>query len=116
MKEHGLGAMLLMYDENVRYVTSTLTPGWNRLKPGLRYALLCGDDAPVLFEQGDIGLHIAKHSPWIPKENIRYSYAWVKGAAGPASTSQGQKFTNCIKDEMKKRGVGGMNRCAAGRT
>ena len=58
MKAHGLGAMLLMYDENVRYVTSTLTPGWNRLKPGLRYALLCGDDAPVLFEQGDIGMHI----------------------------------------------------------
>ena len=58
MKAHGLGAMLLMYDENVRYVTSTLTPGWNRLKPGLRYAMLCGDDAPVLFEQGDIGMHI----------------------------------------------------------
>jgi Xaa-Pro dipeptidase len=86
MKAHGLGAMLLMYDENVRYVTSTLTPGWNKLKPGLRYCLLCGDDAPVLFEQGDIGLHIEKHSPWIPKENIRYSYAWIKGAAGPAST------------------------------
>jgi len=51
MKAHGLGAMLLMYDENVRYVTATLTPGWCKLKPGLRYALLCGDDAPVLFEQ-----------------------------------------------------------------
>ena len=36
MKAHGLGAMLCMYDENVRYVTGTLTPGWNRLKPGLR--------------------------------------------------------------------------------
>ena len=35
MKAHGLGALLLMYDENVRYVTSTLTPGWNRLKPGV---------------------------------------------------------------------------------
>src|SRR5262249_22778387 len=41
MRAHGRGALLLMYDENVRYVTSTLTPGWNRLKPGLRYALLC---------------------------------------------------------------------------
>ncbi|NQV56343.1 MAG: aminopeptidase P family N-terminal domain-containing protein, partial [Rhodospirillales bacterium] len=39
MKAHGIGALLLMYDENVRYVTSTLTPGWNRLKPGLRYAM-----------------------------------------------------------------------------
>ena len=55
MKAHGLGAMLCMYDENVRYITGTLTPGWNRLKPGLRYALLCGDDPPVLFEQGDLG-------------------------------------------------------------
>ena len=63
MKAHGLGAMLCMYDENVRYVTSTLTPGWNRLKPGLRYALLCGDGAPVLFEQGDIGFQIERHSP-----------------------------------------------------
>ena len=26
MKAHGLGAMLLMYDENIRYVTATLTP------------------------------------------------------------------------------------------
>src|SRR6202171_742063 len=108
MKAHGLGALLLMYDENVRYVTSTLTPGWNRLKPGLRYALLCGDDAPVLFEQGDIGMHIEKHSPWIPKENIRYSYAWIKGAAGPASTQQVTKFTNAIVAEMKKSNVSGM--------
>ena len=71
MKAHGLGAMLCMYDENVRYITSTLTPGWNRLKPGLRYALLCGDGAPVLFEQGDIGEQIKRHTPWIPEENVR---------------------------------------------
>src|ERR1700693_6266710 len=108
MKAHGLGAMLLMYDENVRYVTSTLTPGWNRLKPGLRYALLCGDDPPVLFEQGDLGAHIARPSPWIPKENIRWSYAWIKGAAGAASLQQVTKFTNAIVKEMKKSGVAGM--------
>src|SRR5258706_13376584 len=68
MKAHGLGALLLMYDENVRYVTGTLTPGWNRLKPGLRYAVLVGDDAAGLFEQGDIGLHIQKTVTRIPKE------------------------------------------------
>src|SRR6202049_369659 len=96
MKKHGLGAMLCMYDENVRYLTGTLTPGWNRLKPGLRYALLCGDGAPVLFEQGDLGFQIERHSPWIPKENVRYSYAWIKGAAGPASTQQVTKFTKAV--------------------
>ena len=80
-----------MYDENVRYVTGTLTPGWNRLKPGLRYAMLCGDDPPVLFEQGDIGFQIERHSPWIPKENVRWSYAWIKGAAGPGVAAAGEE-------------------------
>ncbi len=105
MKAHGLGALLLMYDENVRYVTGTLTPGWNRLKPGLRYALLCEGAEPILFEQGDIGFHIQKHSPWIPKENVRYSYAWIKGAAGPASKQQVKKFTDAIVKELKDRGL-----------
>jgi Xaa-Pro dipeptidase len=108
MKAHGLGAMLCMYDENVRYLTGTLTPGWNRLKPGLRYAILCGDHPPVLFEQGDIGFQIERHSPWIPKENVRWSYAWIKGAAGAASRQQVTKFTEAIVKEMKKSGVGGM--------
>ena len=105
MREHGLGAMLLMYDENVRYVTSTLTPGWNRLKPGLRYALLCEGSEPILFEQGDIGFQIERHSPWIPRDNVRYSYAWIKGAAGPASRQQVKKFTDAIVKELKKYGV-----------
>ena len=73
MQKHGLGAMLCMSDENVRYITGTLTPGWNRLKPGLRYAMLCGDGRPILFEQGDIGFQIERHSPWIPEENVRHS-------------------------------------------
>ncbi len=107
MKAHGLGAMLLMYDENLRYVTSTLTPGWNRLKPGLRYGLLCGDAAPVLFEQGDIGFQVQRHSPWIPEENVRHSYAWIKGAAGGASAQQVKKFTEAILYEMKRFGVAG---------
>ncbi|MGO8907748.1 MAG: aminopeptidase P family N-terminal domain-containing protein, partial [Bradyrhizobium sp.] len=107
MKKHGLGAMLCMYDENCRYITGTLTPGWNRLKPGLRYAILCGDGQPVLFEQGDIGFQIERHSPWIPQGNVRHSFAWIKGAAGPASIMQVTKFTNAIIEEMKRHGVAG---------
>jgi Xaa-Pro aminopeptidase len=107
MKAHGLGAMLCMYDENVRYLTATITPGWCRLKPGLRYALLCGDGLPVLFEQGDIGVQINRHCPWLPEENIRYSYAWIKGAAGPAAEEQVRKFTKAILEEMQRHGVAG---------
>jgi Xaa-Pro aminopeptidase len=105
MKRHGLGAMLLMYDENVRYVTSTLTPGWNRLKPGLRYAVLCEGKDPILYEQGDIGIHILKNSPWIPPANVRHSFAWIKGAAGGASAMQVEKFTRALLGDLEDAGV-----------
>ena len=105
MKSAGLGAMLVMYDENVRYVTSTVTPGWCRLKPGLRYALLCEGAEAVLFEQGDIGTQIIRHCPWIPRDNVRYAYSWIKGAVGGAAEQQVTKFTRAILDEMKKYGV-----------
>ncbi len=58
MARHGLGALLLFYDENMRYVSSTYTPGWNRLKPGLRYVVLCEGKEPIVYEQGDIGIHL----------------------------------------------------------
>ncbi len=105
MRRHGLGAILAMYDENVRYLTSTLTPGWNRLKPGLRYAILIEGKEPILYEQGDIGIHIKKHSPWIPPENVRHSYSWIKGAAGPASQMQVEKFTNALLNDLEDAGV-----------
>ncbi len=107
MKKHGLGALLCMYDENCRYITGTLTPGWNRLKPGLKYGLLCGDGDPIVFEQGDIGMQVERHAPWLPRENVRWSYVWIKGAAGPAAYSQVNKFTNAIIEEMKRHGVWG---------
>lgn len=106
MDRHDLGAMLLMYDENVRYVTSTLTPGWNRLKPGLRYGLLVRGQEPIIYEQGDIGIHVKRHSPWIPEKNVRWSYSWIKGAAGPASSAQVEKFSNAIAGAMHDAGVG----------
>ena len=108
MRRHGLGALLLFYDENMRYVSSTLTPGWNRLKPGLRYVVLTADKSPIVYEQGDIGAHLRVHSPWIPKDNIRYSYAWIKGAAGPASQSQVDKFTKALVRDLEDAGVRNM--------
>jgi Xaa-Pro aminopeptidase len=105
LERHELGAILCMYDENIRYITSTLTPGWNRLKPGLRYAVLPNGRPPVLFEQGDIGIHVEKHSPWLGKENIRHSFSWIKGAAGPASAAQVDKFVKALVDALEEAGV-----------
>lgn len=105
MKRHGLGAILCMYDENLRYISSTLTPGWNRLKPGLRYGILVEGREPIVYEQGDIGLHLEIHNPWIPKENIRHSYSWIKGAAGPAAEQQVDKFTQALLNDLEEAGV-----------
>jgi Xaa-Pro aminopeptidase len=105
MQRHGLGAILCMYDENLRYISSTLTPGWNRLKPGLRYGILVEGKEPIVYEQGDIGIHLKAHSPWIPPEHVRHSYSWIKGAAGPASQSQVEKFTNALLNDLEDAGV-----------
>ncbi len=105
MSRHGLGALLLMYDENMRYVSSTYTPGWNRLKPGLRYVVLCEGNEPIVYEQGDIGIHLKAHNPWIPPQNVRHSYSWIKGAAGPASQSQVAKFVTALVNDLEEAGV-----------
>ncbi len=105
MARYELGAILCMYDENLRYVSSTLTPGWNRLKPGLRYGILVEGREPIVYEQGDIGLHLEVHSPWIPKENIRHSYSWIKGAAGAAAEQQVDKFTRALLNDLEEAGV-----------
>ncbi len=108
MKKHGLGAILCMYDENLRYISSTLTPGWNRLKPGLRYGILVEGKEPIVYEQGDIGEHLKVHNPWIPHENIRHSYTWIKGAAGGAAEQQVDKFTQALINDLEDAGVRNM--------
>src|ERR1700730_1418883 len=105
MHRHGLGAMLLMYDENMRYVSSTYTPGWNRLKPGLRYVVLCEGREPIVYEQGDIRIHLKVHTPSIPLENLRHSDTWIRGAAGPASQSQFSKFASALVNDLEEAGA-----------
>ena len=101
MKAHGLGAMLLMYDENVRYVTGTLTPGWNRLKPGLRYALLCGDGAPESSTKTCIsGAPTRPSSPRFPAESttiglirVVEKFTWTPIAAEIISSTLGHQVS-----------------------
>jgi hypothetical protein len=75
-----------MCDENVRYLTSTLTPGWNRLSPGCD-TRRGGDDPPVLFGRAISGFRSAAFA-LDSKENVKWSCTWIKGAAGPARRSR----------------------------
>jgi len=105
MKEAGLGAILTMYEENIRYISSTHGPEWTKTIPGLRCALLLADGEVVVYEQGDNRYHIMRHCPWLKKENVRYAYTWTKGAAGPANEHQAEKLLNTVKEYMENHGV-----------
>jgi len=105
MREAGLGAVLMMYEENIRYATSTHGPEWTKSIPGLRCALLLSDGEGVVYEQGDNRYQTMRHSPWIKKENVRYAYPWTKGAAGPANEYQAKRLISSVKRYMVDHGV-----------
>ncbi len=105
MKEAGLGAILMMYEENIRYATSTHGPEWTKTIPGLRCALLLNDGEAIVYEQGDTRYHTMRHNPWLKRENVRYAYTWTKGAAGPASEHQAKRLINSVKKYMADHGV-----------
>ncbi|HWQ17680.1 MAG TPA: Xaa-Pro peptidase family protein [Sulfolobales archaeon] len=107
IRDAKLGAFLAMYEENIRYITGVRGQPWTRDKPGLRYALLTSDGFAILYEQGDIWKHSHRNAPWLDK--VKYSYGvWIKGASGPATQEQAEKFANDIKKEMKEHGVADM--------
>ena len=105
MKEAGLGAILTMYEENVRYVSSTHGPEWTKSIPGLRCALLLSDGEVVVYEQGDNRYQTMRHCPWLRSENVRYAYPWTKGAAGPANEHQAKRLISSVKKYMTDHGV-----------
>ena len=106
MKRHGLGAMLLFYDENMRYVSSTLTPGWNRLKPGLRYVVLIEDQPPIVYEQGDIGFHLRGPQPVDPRgEHPLLVRRGSRARPVRPPSRRSSKFTNALVRDLQEAGV-----------
>jgi len=95
MKKSRASARARMYRrERWRYITGHATPGWKPAQAAACATPCCAaTPRPILFEQGDLvsrssGIRVD------PKENVRHSFAWIKGAAGPASTQQVNKFAD----------------------
>ena len=100
------------YDENMRYVSSTLTPGVEPAQAGPALRRPGRGQAADRLRAGRHRLPPQGPQPVDPEENIRYSYSWIKGAAGPASQQQVEKFTRALR--QRPRG-GGRPRQAARR-
>src|SRR5258708_9924914 len=52
-----------------------------------------------------MGIPLKVHTPGTPPQNVRHSYTWIKGAAGPAAENQVAKFTAALVDDLEDAGV-----------
>jgi Xaa-Pro dipeptidase len=105
-QNNDFGALLCLDPANIRYITSSRPANWTVAKPGLRYCMLFRDSPPILYEQGDNKYHTMRQCTWLGDENIKHSYGWIKGAAGPGVKQQVDKFYKEIKAQMEAHGVG----------
>lgn len=109
-ENRNFGALLSLNEWNTRYITSTYTPQWTTPSSGLRYSLWCkGDSWPVVFEQGDIGYHTERSSPWLPQGHVKYAITgmgWIARCMGASAHEEAvRKFVDQIMVELKRAGV-----------
>jgi len=67
---------------NIRYVTSTKIGEWERDKL-CRFALLAGDNQPVLWDFGSAAVHHRQYCDWMPQQNFRAGMLGMRGTVPP---------------------------------
>src|SRR5205085_80543 len=100
-----LGALLLFDSNNIRYVTSTHIGEWARDK-NARFALLCRDSDPILWDFGSAARHHKLYAPWLPEDNWRAGVTSMRGAM-PDETGVPDAMAGKIVHELRERGLQG---------
>ena len=103
LKNSKCGALLLFDVNNIRYVTSTKIGEWERDKL-TRFALLAGDQDPVLWDFGSAAVHHRLFCDWLPAENFRAGLTGLRGTV-PPSAGLMRRHAEEIKDLLKSAGV-----------
>ena len=103
LKNSECGALLLFDVNNIRYVTSTKIGEWERDKL-TRFALLAGDNDPVLWDFGSAAVHHRLFCDWLPAENFRAGLTGLRGTV-PPSAGLMRRHADEIKDLLKSAGV-----------
>jgi Xaa-Pro aminopeptidase len=98
-----LGALLLFDPNNIRYVTSTHIGEWARDK-NARFALLCRDDDPILWDFGSAARHHQLYAPWLPESSWRAGVTSMRGAM-PVETGVPDAMAEKIALELRERGL-----------
>jgi Xaa-Pro aminopeptidase len=103
LAESDLGALLLFDSNNIRYVTSTHIGEWARDK-NARFALLCRDSDPILWDFGSAARHHKLYAPWLPEDNWRAGVTSMRGAM-PDETGVPDTMAGKIVHELRERGL-----------
>lgn len=106
LKNSDCGALLLFDVNNIRYVTSTKIGEWERDKL-CRFALLAGDEEPVLWDFGSAAVHHRLYCDWLPDANCRAGMLGLRGMV-PPSAGLMQRHAREIKGLLEEAGVAGM--------
>ena len=103
LRESNLGALLLFDPNNIRYTTSTHIGEWARDK-NARFALLCRDADPILWDFGSAARHHQLYAPWLPESSWRAGVTSMRGAM-PRETGVPDTMAGKIAHELRERGL-----------
>ncbi|MGQ7793869.1 M24 family metallopeptidase [Faunimonas sp. B44] len=83
LKNSKCGALLLFDVNNIRYVTGTKIGEWERDK-FCRFALLAGDDEPIVWDFGSAAIHHKLNCDWLLPDNCRAGMLGMRGTVPPS--------------------------------
>src|SRR5919198_5014817 len=98
-----LGALLLFDPNNIRYVTSTHIGEWARDK-NARFALLCRDSDPILWDFGSAARHHQLYAPWLPESSWRAGVTSMRGAM-PQETGVPDSMAGHLFEALGEQGL-----------
>lgn len=103
MKKCDIGALLLLRQDTIRYVTGIWQhPAGHSTPKVMRYTVLAGDADPVQFEIAGADLFCVKRAaPW--QKDLRNAKIWA--SAEEATGVITKEFAREIKDILKQNGV-----------
>ena len=83
LKNSQCGALLLFDVNNIRYVSGTKIGEWERDKL-CRFALLAGDEEPIVWDFGSAAVHHKFYCDWLLPENCRAGMLGMRGTVPPS--------------------------------
>ena len=94
------GALLLFDVNNIRYVSATKIGEWERDKL-CRFALLAGNNDPIVWDFGSAAVHHKLHCDWLKPDNCRAGMLGMRGTVPPAvglMASHAEEIASLLRD------------------